>query len=73
MFEQSHGYDYLAVCFSNDGRLVMCTPVLTVKEFNSWADQNPMYAWRLYQVYNFGLTPKFNTKQISIFEALGDV
>lgn len=71
--EQSRGYDFLAACFSSDGRLLACFPVLTIKEFNKWADENPMYACRLYQARSFDLTSKFDAKQISIFDAIGDL
>lgn len=66
--EQSRGYDYLAACFSNDGRLLACFPCLTIKEYNNWANENPMYISRLYRAHDFDLTSKFDSKQISIFD-----
>lgn len=68
--KQTQVYNYLAACFSNDGRLLACFPVLTIREFNKWANENPMYICRLYRVCSFDLKSKFDTQQISMFDSL---
>lgn len=64
--KQTQCYDYIAVCFSHDGRILACFPILTIDEYNKWANENPMLISRLYMACGFDITSKFYATQTSI-------
>lgn len=70
--EQSRGYDFIAVGFSNDGRVFFAFPVITISEFERWKTVNKEYVneyrWRLFKVHDYGIYPYNLHEQISIFD-----
>lgn len=66
--EQSRGYDFIVVGFSNDGRAMFVFPVITIAEFEKWKTTNKEYTWRLFNAHDYGVYPCIYHEQISIFD-----
>ena len=65
--EQSRGYDFIVVGFSNDGRAMFAFPVVTIAEFERWKTTNKEYTWRLFNARDYGVYPCIYSEQLSIF------
>lgn len=68
VIEQSRGYDFVVVGFSNDGRAMFTFLVVSIAEFERWKSTNKEYMWRLYKASDFAIHPHICHKQISIFD-----
>lgn len=68
MIEQSRGYDFVVVGFSNDGRAMFVFTVVSIAEFERWKTANKEYMWRLFKASDYAIHPYICHEQISIFE-----
>lgn len=66
--EQSRGYDFVVIGFSNDGRAMFVFLVVSIAEFERWKSANKEYTWRLYKASDYSIYPHICHEQISIFE-----
>lgn len=58
MSEQSRGFDYVAIGFSNDGRAMFAITCATIKDADRWAENNPDYKWVVYNSKGYQLFPR---------------